>query len=188
MQGVRKGEKESERRTGEGREELGGGRVARAALVLGEDVDPQAVRALEDLLRDAPRDELDRARELAQLVDREDAVAHELGLGARELREDETRAVAQEDILAEADRLEVLGLARRRRDRHLLLADEGVDRRRLADVRVPDEADDELLVAVTGGERHCEQGERQDLIATILKGQQSEKREKDGTHPRAHGS
>ena len=155
-------------RTGEGGEELGRCWVARAALALGQDVDSETIRPLEHLLRDPPHDELDRPSELAQLVDRQDAVAHELGLGAGELGEDETRAVAQEDVLREADRLEVLGLARRRRDRHLLLADEGVDGGRLADVGVADEADDELLVAVSGRERDCgrsasvSESERQD--------------------------
>jgi hypothetical protein len=65
------------------------------------------------------------------------------------LREDETGAIAEEDFGRKADRLEVLGLAGRSRDRDLLLADERVDRRRFADVGVADQTDDQLLVAVS---------------------------------------
>jgi ribosomal protein L19 len=97
---------------------------------------------------------------LPHLVDGKNPVADEVGLGSGELRENETGAIAEEDVGGEADGLEVLGLSGSRRDRDLLLADEGVDGRRLSDVGVSDESDDHALRGVTVGDRDCESRDR----------------------------
>lgn len=140
-------------RTGVGGEELGGGGNSASAFADGEGDDLETVHAFEDGLGDAVGEESDGTGVFAHLVDGKDAVAHEVGLGRRELGEDESRAIAQEDVGGEADGLEVLGLSGGGRDGDLLLADEGVDGGRLSDVGVSDESDDELLVRVTGGDR-----------------------------------
>lgn len=66
---------------------------------------------------------------LSHLINREHTVTDEVRLGRRELGEDKTGAIAEEDIGGEADRLEVLRLSGSRRDGNLLFSDEGVDSR-----------------------------------------------------------
>jgi hypothetical protein len=87
---------------------------------------------------------------LAHLIDREDAVADEVGVGAGELGKDETGAIAEDEVVGEVDRLEVLRLAGRGRDRDLFGSDEGVDGARLADVWVADQADGQLGASACG--------------------------------------
>lgn len=130
---------------GVGAEELGGRGHAGAALLAGARLDVDAVDGLEERLRHALRDEPDGARELAELVNGQDAVAHEVGLCRGEVGEHETGAVAEDHAVAEVDGLEVLRLAGRRRDGHLFGADEGVDGGRLAHIGVADQAYLELL-------------------------------------------
>lgn len=144
MEQSERGRDEERRRTGVGRKEVLCADLARPTVLDRADLNPDGVGALKDGPWNAPTDELHRSRVLLHLVDGQDAVADELGLGRRELGEDETRAVAERDLGREVERLEVLGLSRGGRDRDALGAEESVDGGRLADVRVPDEADDEL--------------------------------------------
>jgi len=117
-----------------------------ASLLERSRLDVDAVHGLEETLRDPQRDEPDGARVLAHLVDGQDAVADEVGFREGEVGEYETGAVAQDDALAEVDGLEVLRLTRCGRDGHLLGADECVDCRGLADVRVADQADLQFVI------------------------------------------
>ena len=147
-------------RTGVGRQELGGGRDSASAFADGESDDSKTVHALENVLRDAVRDEGDGSSVFPHLVDRKNTVADEVGLGRGELGEDESGAIAEEDVGGEADGLEVLRLAGRGRDRDLLFADQGVDSRRLSDVGISDETDDHLLVSVAESDGDWREGGR----------------------------
>jgi hypothetical protein len=60
------------------------------------------------------------AQELTKLVDGKDTVADKVGFGGGKVREDETRTIAEDNIWAEVDGLEVLGLSWCRRDGYLL--------------------------------------------------------------------
>jgi hypothetical protein len=70
-----------------------------------------AVDSLEECLRDPAGDESSRAAVLAQLVDGQNAVANEFGLGAGEVGEDETRAIAEDNPITQVDGLEMFRLA-----------------------------------------------------------------------------
>eukprot|EP00962_Isochrysis_galbana_P018226 scaffold5250_cov102-Isochrysis_galbana.AAC.6 len=93
---------------------------------------------------------------------RTDAVADHLGLGAGDGREDQARAVAQHQLgaVGHVKRLEVLGFARGGGDVCLFGRNHRVDRGRLTDVRVADQADGARGAAV--GERRAGRAARQE--------------------------
>lgn len=88
------------------------------------------------MLGDSLRHKSSRASELTQLIDWQDTITDKFCLGSRKVGEYQSRAIAQDDLLGEMDGLEVLCLSRSRGDRYLLCTDEGVNSRRLSDVRV----------------------------------------------------
>ena len=132
-------------------EQLLGCGHTRSAFLERSGLDADAVRRLQEVAGDAERHETDGTRELAHLVDGEDAIADEVGLCGGEVGEDETGTVAEDHAVGEVDGLEVLGLARGGGHGDLLGADEGVDGGGLADVGVAYEADLEFVICFCGG-------------------------------------
>lgn len=86
--------------TGIGVEKLVGGGDTGAAFLERPGLDLDTVHGLEEGLRDTAGDEGGRAGVLAQLVNGEDTVADELGLGVGKVGEDETGTIAKQDIVA----------------------------------------------------------------------------------------
>lgn len=97
-------------------EELSGGWDTGTALLDRTSADCDSVDGLEEGLGHTQCDEANRAQELAELVDGEDAVADEVGLCGGKVGEDETGAIAEDDSVAQVDGLEVLGLSGGGRD------------------------------------------------------------------------
>lgn len=71
------------------------------------------VHCLKEGLRNPAGYESSRATILSQLIDGKDTVANKFCLGGSEVWENETRAIAEDNLVAEMDRLEMLCLARR---------------------------------------------------------------------------
>lgn len=102
--------------SGIGTEELSGGWHTGTSLLDRAGADCDAVDSFEERLGHAQCDETDGAQELAELIDGEDTVTDEVGLCGGKVGEDETRAIAEDDSVAEVDGLEVLGLSGSGRD------------------------------------------------------------------------
>ncbi|KND93664.1 hypothetical protein TOPH_01828 [Tolypocladium ophioglossoides CBS 100239] len=100
---------------------------ARAAFFQRPRLDLDAVDGFQEALWDSLRHKSDGARELSHLVDWQNAVADQVGLCKRKVGEDETRAIAEDDVVAQMNGLKVLRLARSRRDGHLLGANQGIN-------------------------------------------------------------
>lgn len=79
---------------------------------------------------------------LSQLVNGQHTVADQVGLRSGELREHETRAIAEDDVVREMDGLEMFRFSRSRRNRDFLLTDERVDRTRFSDIGIADKTND----------------------------------------------
>lgn len=116
-------------RTGITSQELARGGLSTSTFTNRKSHNSQPVHSLQNVLRNSLGDESDRTGMLSHLINREHTVTDEVRLGRRELGEDKTGAIAEEDIGGEADRLEVLRLSGSRRDGNLLFSDEGVDSR-----------------------------------------------------------
>jgi hypothetical protein len=108
-------------------EELFRGRNACPALLKRSGLDVDTVDGFEERLGDAEGDKANRAAVFSHLVNRQNTVADEVGLGESEIGENKTRAIAENHLVTEMDRLEVLRLTGGRRNRNLLGADKGVD-------------------------------------------------------------
>ena len=132
--------------TGIGVEKLVGSGNAGAAFLERPGLDLDTVDGLKEGLGNAAGDDGGGAGVLAHLINGQDTVADELGLGVGEVGEDETGTIAKEDVVAEVDGLEMLRLAGSGGDGHLLGADESVDGGRFTDVGITDETDLELAI------------------------------------------
>ena len=97
-------------------------------------------------------DQATRTVVLSELINGQDTVAHEICLGGGEVGEHKTRAITQDDFVAEMDCLEMLRLTGGSRDGDLLGTDKSVDGGRLSDVGVSDQTNLQLLAWV------CENG------------------------------
>mmetsp|Transcript_21226 Transcript_21226/g.53800 ORF Transcript_21226/g.53800 Transcript_21226/m.53800 type:complete len:346 (-) Transcript_21226:885-1922(-) len=137
------------------------------------------IRALELAARHAADQLVHGVGVVSDLVNRKYAVAVHLRLGARQRGEDQPGAVAdrQVGLVRAGERLEVLRLARRGGDGHLLVGDERVDRARLAHVGVAHEAHVELVHAVVGRAAR-DHGDAIVVEAVALRAQAQQQREK----------
>lgn len=133
--------------TGVGSEKLRGGRDTSTSLFSSACSDLDTVDGLEERLGHALSDETNRALELAELIDGQNAVADKVGLCGGKVGENETGAITEDNTLAEVDGLEMLRLTGCRRDRHLLCADKSVDGGRFTDVGVSYQTDLEFVIS-----------------------------------------
>ena len=102
---------------------------ASATLLNGAGLDVNAVDGLQEVLRNSLGNQPHRTGVLSHLVNGQHAVADQVSLGEGEVGEHQTRAITQDDVLAEMYGLEVLGLSGCGRDGHLLGSNQGVDGR-----------------------------------------------------------
>ncbi|RUO95793.1 hypothetical protein BC936DRAFT_143212 [Jimgerdemannia flammicorona] len=121
-------------------------RHAITAFFLRPSPDLKPINSPQHLLGYPLGDKCGGSRKFSQLIDGEDTVADHVGLRGGEGGEDQARAIAEDEGGSEVDCLEVLGLAWGGGDRDALFANQGVDRRRFANVRVAYQADHELVI------------------------------------------
>jgi hypothetical protein len=85
------------------------------------------VNGLKKLLRNPACHKGSGPAVFSQLIYWEDAIANEFRLGAGEIRENKTRAIAKNYLVTKMDGLEMLGLAGGRRNRDFLGSNERID-------------------------------------------------------------
>jgi hypothetical protein len=103
-----------------------------------------AISGFQNGLRDTLDQKRDRSGVFPELVDRQHSVTYEIRLRGRELRENETGTIAEDDVW-EVDGLEMLGLTGRRRYADFFLSDKSVDGARLADVWIADKPNNKFI-------------------------------------------
>lgn len=108
-------------------EELLCGGHACASFFQSSHLDVNAVDGFQKWPGHALGDEAYGSVEFSHLVNGQHSVADQVRLGEGEVWENKSWTIAENDVVAEVDGLEMLGLARGGRDGHFLGPDQGVD-------------------------------------------------------------